>query len=629
MSATHRRTMIGLSLGCGVGTLLVYLFTLTQVHTFDALSYILDVSRKPWQQLFHPHHVAYGPFGAAIAALVRTADIATALQSANAVAGSLGSAVFCAIIYRRWQRADIALLGSAALAFSYAYWYYAIEVEVYTLATLAVLWVLWLVMEPRPAQRRWRLWLALGLAGAVLFHQTNALLALPLVVRAWPALRHPGADRRGWIYAGVGAVAMVLGAYTFVIVGVSGFTTIAEARRWVFDYVASGWWGGKATVADLITGLSDTIAAGSGLIIGIALVILTVMTFVTTRTRVREWWLVVWFVTFAGFFGWWEPENIEFWIGTTPIVIVLLLHGFAVLRPTDVRLMLTYGLLVWSIWLNTTAIRLRGDASTDLQRRIAQSVRSVSQPADLLLIPDGLQELYLPYYEAREHFLSINAVIASHGSWQEGCAVLQQAMSQTHHAGAQVVIASDFLVPSATMQSRYALAPDAVTACMRDYLPLLRPLAMPAQVPVHQILPNAGVLLRSGTWAALSEAPIGWTLHNAQLIPGASGWQMRVQSDPVIVSPILDIPMPQRVIIELDTEATADVHGQLFVATAPNQFDEAHAVAWDLRTGQRRVVIDLTPMPTLPDRLIQLRLDPVADGANGRVTIYGITIAYQ
>jgi len=626
MTTVQRRTLLRLSLGCGLMTLLLYLVTLTQVHTFDALSYILDVSRKPWQQLFHPHHLAYGPFGAAIARMTRGTDVATALQCANAVAGSVGSALFCAIVYRRWLRIDIALLATGALAFSYAYWYYAVEVEVYTLATLCVLWVLWLVMEPQAERVGWQGWLALALAGAVLFHQTNALLAVPLLMRAWPELQRAGPARRGWVRAGAAASALVVGAYAWVMVGVSGFATGATARHWLFDYVDSGWWGGKATLWDLSKGLSDTIAAGWGGVLGVGVILLTATTLLYPRTRVHNGWLVVWFVTFAGFFGWWEPDNIEFWIGTTPIVILLIMSGFAKLRSGDVRILLAFGMLVCMVWLNLTAIRLRGDATTDLQRRIAHAVRSASQPADLVLVPDGLQELYLPYYEGREHFLSVNGVIATRGSWLNGCAALQDAITQTHQAGAQVIFASDFLVPSLTMQARYGLAPTAVTTCLADVLPLLVAMEMPPQVPPHQKLPSAGALLARGTWAQLTGAPLGWTLTNGQPAQAAPGWPLRVQTDPVIVSPVLDIPMPRRVLIDLVVAQTADRHGQLFVATALHQFDEKHSVAWDLQDGRQRVVIDLTLIPDLPDRLIQLRIDPVADGAGGLVTILGMTI---
>src|SRR5689334_17256232 len=44
-------------------TFAIYLATLTQVHTFDALSYVTSVERKPWTEVFHPHHLAYGPLG--------------------------------------------------------------------------------------------------------------------------------------------------------------------------------------------------------------------------------------------------------------------------------------------------------------------------------------------------------------------------------------------------------------------------------------------------------------------------------------------------------------------------------------------------------------------------------------
>ena len=206
MTAQQHRTMRLVSLCTAVITLVVYLGTLTQVHTFDALSYILDVSRKPWQQLFHPHHLAYGPLGALIASLSQT-DPATALQVANAIAGSIGSGLLCATVYRRWFRVDVALLAAFSCAFSYAYWYYAVEVEVYTLATLCIIAVLWLAMDPAPARVRWRVGLAVALAGAVLFHQTNALLAIPLVVRAWPDLRAGGLARRGWLIAGAGGAA--------------------------------------------------------------------------------------------------------------------------------------------------------------------------------------------------------------------------------------------------------------------------------------------------------------------------------------------------------------------------------------------------------------------------------------
>ncbi len=625
MNGVQHRTMIVLSLVVALTSLVVYGATLTQVHTFDALSYILDVSRKPWQQLFHPHHLAYGPFGALIVSLART-DTAQALQWANAIAGSLGSAVLCAIIYRRWLRVDLALLGALSCAFSYAYWYYAVEVEVYTLATLCLLVVLWLVIEPHPAERRWRVSLAVALAGAVLFHQTNALLAIPLLVRAWPGVRTGGTARRGWLAAGAGGILLVAGAYLAVIIGVSGFTSYTAAHHWLFEYVDSGWWGGNASFSDVLLGLSDTLVAGWGTYIGIILVVLTTAVWSSTRTVIKNWWLLIWLMTYGVFFSWWEPDNIEFWIAVTPIAIILILTPYATLKQWDVRFVGAVVLLAVTFGVNLSAIRLRGDAQTDLQRDIARAVAAASQPADLVLVPDGLQELYLPYYQQREHFLSVNAAIAANTTWQAGCAQIRSEITRTHQAGAAVLMASDFLVPSLAMQQRYGLTPTAVTDCLFDILPLLEPVPMPAGVPAEQRVPTAGELLRAGHLTLLTGEPLGWTSANATTQKHATGWQIQVGLDPSVTSPLLDVVRPRRIVIDLAAEGTADRNGQLFVATAPNQFDEAHAVAWTFGAGRQRVVIDVTTLPDASHRLYQLRIDPVADGNGGIVTIYGISL---
>src|SRR5215210_5296526 len=43
-------------------TLTIYLLTLSDVHTFDALSYIRDIDGRTGF-FFHPHHLLYSPTG--------------------------------------------------------------------------------------------------------------------------------------------------------------------------------------------------------------------------------------------------------------------------------------------------------------------------------------------------------------------------------------------------------------------------------------------------------------------------------------------------------------------------------------------------------------------------------------
>jgi hypothetical protein len=146
--ATHTNTGIRLGLdrwriapiALFLGTLLVYLLTLTQVHTFDALSYVTSVERKPWTEVFHPHHLAYGPLGVLALSISRllgySGGAALPLQICNAAAGAAGVALFFVIVERHTGRADLSLIAALLLGAAYAYWYYAVEIEVYTVASL-------------------------------------------------------------------------------------------------------------------------------------------------------------------------------------------------------------------------------------------------------------------------------------------------------------------------------------------------------------------------------------------------------------------------------------------------------------------------------------------------------------
>jgi hypothetical protein len=174
----------------------IYLLTLSDVHTYDALSYILDVEHKPWRELFHPHHLAYGPLGAlanrSAALLGWQGGAERPLQVTNALAGAVGVALFAVLVARQGegQRLPAALLAALLLGSSYAYWYYAVEVEVYTIAAVLLIVALGLMgaiaRNPRPG-----LATALGLVQglALLFHQTNLLLSLPALVALYVGWR--------------------------------------------------------------------------------------------------------------------------------------------------------------------------------------------------------------------------------------------------------------------------------------------------------------------------------------------------------------------------------------------------------------------------------------------------------
>jgi hypothetical protein len=138
------------------------------------------VERKPWTEVFHPHHLAYGPLGVLALRIGRLAGYAGGaaqpMQLVNAFAGALGVALFWGLVRRVTRRADIALAAALLLGGAYAYWYYAVEIEVYTVAALFLLVCLDLLVRPGAWTTRRVLALAGAQAGAILFHQTNVLL---------------------------------------------------------------------------------------------------------------------------------------------------------------------------------------------------------------------------------------------------------------------------------------------------------------------------------------------------------------------------------------------------------------------------------------------------------------------
>src|SRR5215212_2786298 len=156
VASTRARTKLGrrsfAPLGLFFLLLAIYLATLTQVHTFDALSYVTSVERKPWTEVFHPHHLAYGPLGVlalhAGRMLGYTGGAALPMQVVNALAGALGVTLFYTIVRRVTRRDDLALVGAVLLAGGYAYWYYAVEIEVYTVAALFLIVCLDILTRP-------------------------------------------------------------------------------------------------------------------------------------------------------------------------------------------------------------------------------------------------------------------------------------------------------------------------------------------------------------------------------------------------------------------------------------------------------------------------------------------------
>jgi hypothetical protein len=633
-------------------TFAIYLTTLTQVHTFDALSYVTSVERKPWTEVFHPHHLAYGPLGVLALNIGRAVGYAGGaalpMQVVNALAGALGVALFYALVRRVTRRDDLALAGALLLGGGYAYWYYAVEIEVYTVAALFLIISLDIVTRPSWWRSQRSLFLlGLAQAGAVLFHQTNVLLCVPVLVFIIYDVRL-GENRRtgepenrrtvrmvleSWlrrwsIYAVTLALAVIL-PYLLVGVGVSGFRSWAAFDAWLTEYARTGWWGGPITAqkwAGLTTGLSETLAQPGGALLGLLLLglLITRLRALLASPRLLVIALVAWLLVYGGFFLWWEPDNIEFWIASMPPALLLLALALRGERRWGPGVWLALTVAVAVAGINAGAITRRGDPATDLQRLVARELAARSRPADLLLVPDGLLELYLPYYEQHDNFLSLNQALFDNGDdWERACAAVRARVDTALHAGATVYFSDETLRPPALLLERHHLQAAQVTACFAPYGGVLQFVPMPRSVPAYWRLTMGQERAEGRGWRFDSFSE-GWQGANVQQELFAQGWHFVPGSDPVLTSPLLDIDAAGFTAIEVRlANGTAAHDAQLFFAGPDGAISELRSARWTLNPGTAAVTyrIELAGLAGWQGRITRLRIDPVGVGDGGQMRV--------
>ncbi len=635
-----------------------YLTTLTEVHTFDALSYVLDVDRKPWQELFHPHHIAYGPLGAAIRTLSHAlgwqGSALVPLQVVNAVVGAVGVSCFCALIYHATRRLDLVLCGGLLLGSSYAYWYYAVEVEVYTIAALFLILCLWLMVsiaqQPTLPARRPLILLGVAQGMAILFHQTNVLLSLPIGILLLCCFfsRRPPTYRPtflagamfGWYLLPLGL--MSAGSYLLVGFGFSDFGSWGEMWAWMTDYAQTGWWGGAVTHdswADLGKGIAETIAQPFGAALGMLLLSLVLLFLpkLITRHGLLLIPLTAWLLTYGIFFFWWEPDNIEFWIASLPpalFIFILALEAGG--RPwyTGVWATLVIGAAIWMF--NHGSITLRGDSTQDDHRTIVHLLAEYSTPDDLLLVSDGLQELYLPFYEDHNNTWSINqAMWESATDWEQACERLQQRIDHALGRGLAVFLGQEVLFPQwedttfgDPILQRFGLAQEQVTQCFAPYLPDIELVDMDDDLPPFYRIPTAQEMVEErGGWS-FTRHRWGWHAAHIREERFADAWYFTPDVDPNLVSPPISVAVEDYDAIEIrfgvSAATTATMKYELFFVDEQGLVHNEHVVQ---RTVERDEEQPHTYHISLEDRegwegtMTGLRFDPVGEGDGGVVWV--------
>jgi len=199
----------------------IYLAFLSGRYNFDGTVFSLWLGQAVHGHnpgnLFHPHHMLYLPlafiFTKALSFLGVEAGMAVTLQFMDAIIASITLVVFFILCFRHTENRFVSTIASLLLAFSYSFWYLAIEPEVYILHALAVLVSISLLfryttfIKPAVPSAGWICKsVVLGICGAscVLTHLTGGLFFLPLFLGSLLYLgKNPSGSPLGRIRSGL------------------------------------------------------------------------------------------------------------------------------------------------------------------------------------------------------------------------------------------------------------------------------------------------------------------------------------------------------------------------------------------------------------------------------------------
>lgn len=377
------------------------------------------------------------------------------VQITNVFIGALGAALVWFLLRTVTRDFIVASAGCGILAFSYGYWWYSVEVEVYMLSVAFLICSL-LIAHRAALRPKAGSFAALGATTglAVLAHVTNVLfgaVAMVAVLYAARALPPRRLANCAAAYAGVVA-GVVLPAYVLAI-RVIGFSSPDEVLEWQTDYAQNDAWGGwgisalpKAVIGAgrsltgghfalsldpardlayrvlptqslreevfLVRDLGPASAVLLLLLVVAVLLMLAVLAAGWLRrpdlngsARVLAVLCLSWLVPYAVFFTWWEPDNVEFWIAAwVPLAILLALplsaNGSPVSRGRASGVLLIVAVL-FAVNLFGSVLPQHG-LQNDYWRLRYSWYENSAKPSDMVVANDYIGASYLDYFSRAE-----------------------------------------------------------------------------------------------------------------------------------------------------------------------------------------------------------------------------------
>lgn len=221
----------------------------------DSYDYAAAVEFGEFADLLYPYHLLYLPLVDSFYTPAKALGIADRAHPLMVLLGAVTAAatvVLFVSLLRRWLQIPwaVAVFGGGALAFSYGFWRYSGEAEVYALASLIAVVLLWTAVTVSPSRRGIAL-LAAVIVLAIGTHILNAALVIAL-----PYLL----SKRGWRLQELGALtvssAVLLGAFLAGIYWYALERGVPLASDGFVGFYLSTGGPGATSVSDLLAGIA-------------------------------------------------------------------------------------------------------------------------------------------------------------------------------------------------------------------------------------------------------------------------------------------------------------------------------------------------------------------------------------
>jgi|GEM_PF-479497 len=487
----------------------------------DPIMFAEAIGSGNWKELLNnPNHLFYNLIGRMVFVMAQRFGIRVSvmalLQWLNAIWGAMGIALFwsvCRALVGPKLSAARATLFAWLLAFSYGYWFFSIENEVYVppivLALSVFRCLLWLTKTQRASGLRWAWGLGLWTALMIGFYQSYGVWGA--LICLWAFATVSPQRRLVWLawYCGVTAVA------TAAIFGIAGWLTVPPDQRsfanifvWSLGYLHFGGWGSIDFGAMRLwpMGFVRVVLAGrpmrdwvlspqwtpSSIGLLAAWAATAVLASVLAAQAIRQirvvWrraglWVVilaVWTLAFAALALWVEPIDWQFWVPVmVPLCLLaaLLWNGGAARARWETAvpcaLVLLLGATNW-----TTGIHPDSSPTKNPWYQLASELHQQgAKQQDLVLMYEGVSKMYEYYYGAKIQQASLGLYLLSTGRNRDAIfARVNQTIHETLRHGGRVFIAESELHPNPKRRLPFeVVGPEDYAAFYKPYEPQMEP----------------------------------------------------------------------------------------------------------------------------------------------------------